>query len=363
MDGIDLALVRSNGKSGLELGPTAFHAYEAGFRRTIEQGLEDARQITAREQRPGSLGELETEITARHVAALRTFLDARKLRVSDIDVVGLHGQTVLHRPAAALTVQLGDGARLAEETGIAVVWDMRANDMAHGGQGAPLAPAYHRALARNLPAAFAERWPVAFVNIGGIANITWIDGEGTLAAFDTGPGNALIDQWVQAHGGIPFDQDGLVGAEGQVVDGLAKQMLGDPFFARQAPKSLDRGDFVLPDPEAASLEDGARTLAHVTAAAIFKAIDHLPEPPKLWILCGGGRKNTSIVEDLRALAAPAKVVAAEDAGFDGDMIEAQAWAYLAIRSLRGLKLTWPKTTGVRQAVSGGIVSRPARKAA
>ena len=363
MDGIDVALIRSNGKSQLECGPSAFVAYEAKFRRRLEKALDAAAAMKRREERPDGLAALEAEITARHVAALREFLEARHLRLSDIDVVGMHGQTVLHRPQEALTVQLGDGQRLADETGLAVVWDLRANDMAHGGQGAPLAPVYHRALARNLPAEFRAQWPVAFVNIGGIANITWIDAEGRLIAFDTGPGNALIDQWVTAHAGIPFDQDGLIAAEGEVVPALARRMLDAAYFRRNVPKSLDRGDFALPPPDAASLEDGARTFAHVTGAAIVRSCEHLPETPRLWVICGGGRKNRAIMEELyrevAALNAKAQVIAAEEAGFDGDMIEAQAWAYLAIRSLRGLKLTWPGTTGVKASVGGGVISRPA----
>lgn len=363
MDGIDVALIRSNGKSQLECGPSAFFTYEAKFRRRLEKAMDKAATIEQRDERPGKLAELEEEITERHVAALLAFLEARQLRLSDIDIVGMHGQTVLHRPQAGLTVQLGDGQRLADETGLSVVWDMRAKDMAFGGQGAPLAPVYHRALARNLPTPFDAHWPVAFVNIGGIANISWIDSDGTIMAFDTGPGNALIDQWVTAHAGIPFDQDGLIASEGQVIEPLAGQIMDSDYFRQATPKSLDRGDFALPPPDAASLEDGARTLAHVTGATIVQACEHLPTVPKLWIVCGGGRKNKAIMEELQQAATArddgAKVIVAEQAGFDGDMIEAQAWAYLAIRSLRGLNLTWPKTTGVTEAVSGGVVARPA----
>lgn len=363
MDGIDVALIRSNGKSQLECGPSAFFNYEAKFRRRLEKAMDKAAAIEQRDERPGKLAELEEEITERHVAALLAFLEARQLRLSDIDIVGMHGHTVLHRPQAGLTVQLGDGQRLADETGLSVVWDMRANDMALGGQGAPLAPVYHRALARNLPPPFNAHWPVAFVNIGGIANISWIDSNGTIMAFDTGPGNALIDQWVTAHAGIPFDQDGLIASEGQVIEPLAGQIMENDYFRQTTPKSLDRGDFVLPPPDAASLEDGARTFAHVTGATIVQACEHLPHVPKLWVVCGGGRKNKAIMEELQQAATArddgAKVVVAEQAGFDGDMIEAQAWAYLAIRSLRGLNLTWPKTTGATEAASGGIIARPA----
>lgn len=368
MDGIDIALIRTNGKSRLERGPSTLVPYKAGFRKKLVKALEEAKAIRQRDERPGKLAKLEDEIAERHVTALQEFLASRNLRLSDIDVLGMHGQTVLHRPDLGFTVQLGDGDTVASQTGIPVVHDLRANDMEHGGQGAPLAPAYHRALARNLPQEYAGKWPVAFVNIGGIANITWITEEGGMIAFDTGPGNALIDQWVEREGGVPYDQDGMISGEGKVVKKLANKLLKHPFFEAEAPKSLDRGDFRLPEPGWASLEDGARTLAHVTAAAIAKACEHLPERPRLWVICGGGRKNASIVGDLRKLIAErddpdqlSTVITAEDAGFDGDMVEAEAWAYLAVRSLRELKITWPHTTGVGKAITGGKLAIPVRE--
>ena len=203
--------------------------------------------------------------------------------------------------------------------------------------------------------------PVVFVNIGGIANITVIDRQGGLVAFDTGPGNALIDQWVAAHAGIPYDAGGAIAAEGNVLVTLARRYLDQPFFTKKAPKSLDRNDFLPPGPDEASLEDGARTLAHVTARGIWMAGDLTPERPRLWIVCGGGRHNRAIMDDLRRFAidqtahggAQYRVALAEEAGFDGDAMEAEAWAYLAIRALKGFELTWPATTGVDRPRSGG----------
>jgi anhydro-N-acetylmuramic acid kinase len=226
-------------------------------------------------------------------------------------------------------------------------------------------PVYHRALAGNLPAEYAACTPVAFVNIGGIANITWIGVGGAMIAFDTGPGNALIDQWVEAEAGIPLDQGGRIASEGGVVVAIAQRYLDESFFQKPAPKSLDRNDFPPLPAGAASLEDGARTLAFVTAAAIVRACDHLPYPPKLWVVCGGGRRNDVIMADLRELVAtrgnskpPSIAITAEDAGFDGDAMEAEAWAYLAVRAERGLPLTWPATTGVRKPVGGGRFANP-----
>jgi anhydro-N-acetylmuramic acid kinase len=245
---------------------------------------------------------------------------------------------------------------LARETGIAVVHDMRANDMRHGGQGAPLVPAYHASLAAGLPG-FAGR-PVMFVNIGGISNLTFIASTGEITAFDSGPGNTLIDQWVEREAGIPFDQGGAIASEGVVLSTLAERYLGHPFFTDTKRMSLDRNDFAPPAAGEAGLHDGARTLAHVTAAAILRSMRHLPERPDLIIVCGGGRLNRMIMADLARFAAPASVEPAEVFGFNGDSMEAEAWAYLAVRSVLGLPLTFPGTTGVREPVSGGVLSRP-----
>jgi len=362
MDGIDLAILVTNGRKKLERGPGATFPYDAAFRRRLEQALVAASGIIGRDDRPGELAELERELTLRHADAIRRFLAASRIRASEVDVVGFHGQTVLHRPEAGLTVQLGDGRLLARETGLPVVFDLRANDMAQGGQGAPLVPVYHRALAASRRKPFDGIWPVAFVNIGGIANITWVAKDDRIVAFDTGPGNALIDQWVSKKAGIPFDDGGWIASEGQVVPDLAASYLASGFFAKPAPKSLDRNDFLPPADELASLEDGARTLAHVTASAIVRSFEHLPEPPRMLVLCGGGRKNGAILSELSTLVADLERVpqlcVAEEVGFNGDTMEAEAWAYLAVRSLLGRKISWPATTGIPKAASGGVLVLP-----
>lgn len=360
MDGIDAAMLRTDGRNMVEFGPTAFFPYPSSFRREIEAGLEAAKAIVDRSDRPDDLAALEHAITERHAEAVRSLLAAAPPEWRRPDVVGFHGQTVLHRPQAGVTVQLGDGTLLARLIGIDVVHDMRADDMKAGGQGAPLVPAYHAALARSLPERFARASPAVFVNIGGISNITYV-GDGDPIAFDTGPGNALIDQWVAREGGVPFDADGAIASEGGVIRTVVERYLDNPFFARGGPKSLDRGDFTLAEAGGMGLADGARTLAAVSAAAILRAADHLPAAPKLWIVCGGGRKNPHILRDLRDQAGreDAEVILAEDAGLRGDFIEAEAWAYLAVRSLRGLPLTFPTTTGCRRATSGGLLARSA----
>ncbi|MCV9960508.1 anhydro-N-acetylmuramic acid kinase [Pararhizobium sp. BT-229] len=360
MDGIDVAMVRTDGRDRVERGPAFGVSYEAGFRNRLKQALEDAKSIDARDERPGILAEVERELTLRHARAVRTFLRKNNLQAAEIDVVGFHGQTVLHRPDRALTVQIGDGALLANETGIAVVHDMRANDMVFGGQGAPLIPAYHAALTAGLPKNIRADRPAVFVNIGGISNLTFIGTDGRIVAYDSGPGNTLIDQWVEAHAGIPYDQGGMIASEGRIVADLAERYLANPFFTATRRRSLDRNDFSPPGGSDANLEDGARTLAYVTAAAILKSSGHLPDRPGTYVVCGGGRLNRIIMRDLTELAQAedATVIAAEEAGLDGDAMEAEAWAYLAVRSMKGLPLTFPQTTGVTAPVTGGVLNRP-----
>ncbi|MBX9458827.1 MAG: anhydro-N-acetylmuramic acid kinase [Rhizobium sp.] len=356
MDGIDIALIRTDGERTVERGPSMGVAYDPAFRKVLAQALETARPIRKREERPGNLADVERELTLRHASAVIDFIRKFEIKLEDVEYVGFHGQTVLHRPMEALTIQIGDGRLLAQETGLAVVHDMRANDMAHGGQGAPLVPAYHAALAAGIPG-FAGR-PIVFVNIGGISNLTFVGSGGDVIAFDSGPGNALIDQWVESEAGVPFDAGGAIASEGSVIVPLASRYLDHPFFTAETRISLDRNDFQPPAPGEAGLHDGARTLAHVSAAAIVKSMRHLPERPDLVIVCGGGRLNRAIMADLSALADFATVVPAERFGFNGDSMEAEAWAYLAVRSARGLPLTFPGTTGVSTPLTGGMLSRP-----
>jgi anhydro-N-acetylmuramic acid kinase len=354
MDGIDAALVRTDGKAMVERGSMGFYPYDANVQDTLKQALVEAKNLTHRDERTDFLKEAETLITQLHVEAVKAFLEENKMSASGIDVLGFHGQTVLHRPDQALTVQLGDGHALTKATGIDVVYDMRAKDMQHDGQGAPLVPVYHQALAASLPDVFKEKFPVVFVNIGGISNITFIGEE--LIAFDSGPGNALIDQWVQSEARIPYDQGGMIAAEGNVSNALVTKYLENQYFEKPLPKSLDRNDFLPPKSGEITVEDGARSLAYISAAAILKSIDHLPDTPKLWIICGGGRHNPHIMSDLQKLAEEtnSQVIKAEEAGLDGDAMEAEAWGYLAIRSLEGLPLTFPKTTGCKHPVTGGV---------
>jgi anhydro-N-acetylmuramic acid kinase len=351
LDGIDVALVETNGEDVVRRGPFLSVPYDEEQRDILRQSLKDAGVMSDRQARPGILAEAEQALTRWHVDAVQSWVRKSGVSLSNIDIIGFHGQTVLHRPEKQLTVQLGDGAGLARQLGVPVAYDMRAADMAAGGQGAPLVPVYHRALAAGI----AER-PVVFVNIGGVANVTWISRNGDLLAFDTGPGNALIDDWMKQHTGAPLDEDGRMALSGHVDEAVAAQFLGDGYFERSVPKSLDRNSFASIWLDGLSAADGAATLVAVTARAILASRTHFPEVPVLWIICGGGRHNKAIMQALEALL-PC-VETAETFGFGGDAMEAEAWAYLAVRSLKGLPLSFPGTTGVPSPMTGGILVRP-----
>jgi anhydro-N-acetylmuramic acid kinase len=357
MDGIDVALVETDGEYEVQRGPSATYPYSHSWRDQLKAGLEEAAGLQARRDRPGRLRLMEQYLTDLHAEAVAHFLQDNRIAPETLDVIGFHGHTVLHRPQAGLTVQLGDGALLAKATGKDVVYDLRAADVEAGGQGAPLVPVYHRALVAKL------RRPVAVVNIGGVSNVTWVAGgklgDQSLLAFDTGPGNALIDDWMQLRSGRPLDSGGEFAAKGRVDDAALSLMLAHPYFAAPAPKSLDRNAFSLDPVASLSAEDGAATLAAFTAAAIARSRHLMPDEPKLWVVTGGGRKNKTLMSMLAAGVENA-VVPAEVVGLDGDSLEAEAWAYLAVRSLKGLPISYPGTTGVREPTKGGVLARALR---
>lgn len=351
MDGIDVALIETDGEEQIRRLSNRGVAYPADLRRRLRTALDTAQTLTDRRARPADLGDLEREITDLHAAAVLRLMGEVALQPSAIDVIGFHGQTVLHRPEARLTVQLGDGQRLAAATGIDVVYDLRAADIAAGGQGAPLVPVYHRALAAKLP----ER-PAVFLNIGGVANVTFVGRDGTLLAFDTGPGNALIDDWVRLQIGADRDTDGALAAKGYADEQALRYYLSHPFFAKLPPKSLDRNRFPLEAISHQSVADGAATLVAFTVEAIARARAFMPEEPRIWVVCGGGRRNRTLMSAL-AERVENVVVPAEAVHLEGDSIEAEAWAYLAVRSLKGEPITFPGTTGIDAPATGGVFVR------
>ncbi len=271
-------------------------------------------------------------------------------------VIGFHGQTVLHRPQRRLTVQIGDGHFLAARLGIAVVYDFRAADVGAGGEGAPLAPVYHRALVQRA----AREFPVAVLNVGGVANVTYIDGD-ELIACDTGPGNALVDDFVRERTGALLDTDGRAAAAGAVDEAALARFLAHPFFQKAPPKSLDRNDFrdwVGAACDGYSVEDGAATLTALTAASVARIVPLLPRAPKAWIVAGGGARNPTLMRMLGERLAPVKVETGHAAGWSVDSLEAQAFAYMAVRSLRDLPISFPGTTGAPRPLTGGVLVRP-----
>ena len=334
LDGIDVAVIETDGRDQVIPGPASTFPYPPQFRERLRSALGGI----------GPVADVEEELTRLHAEAVERFL--REHPSTEIDVVGFHGHTILHRPAERRTWQIGDGALLACSLGVDVVADFRSADVAAGGEGAPLAPLFHAALATALPK------PLAVLNIGGVANVTWI-GEGPdILAFDTGPGNALIDDWVRRHTGAAADFDGALARAGRVSAADVAGFLASTFFDRPPPKSLDRDEFRDALPAGLSPEDGAATLTEMTASAVAAAIRHFPALPREWLVTGGGRHNPALMEALcRLLDAPVRPV--EAVGWDGDALEAQAFAYLAVRSLEGLPLSLPSTTGVPQPIRGG----------
>jgi len=263
-----------------------------------------------------------------------------------VDLIGFHGQTISHAPAIGHTCQIGDGALLAAMTGIKVVNDFRTADVRAGGQGAPLVPVYHQALGSKLDK------PVVFLNIGGVANVTYVGKDGELIAFDTGPGNALIDDWMLRKSGHKFDAEGKIALSGKVDRVLLNKLLSHPFFSVPAPKSLDRNAFVSQAWESLSLADGTATLAAFTVHSIVESFKHFPSPPQQFIVAGGGRHNQFLMQQLQQqLKVPVSSIDA--LGLDGDAIEAEAFAYLAVRSIKGLPISFPTTTGVPEPMTGG----------
>ncbi|MFV0367016.1 MAG: anhydro-N-acetylmuramic acid kinase [Hyphomicrobiaceae bacterium] len=352
MDGIDVALIETDGDGELRRGPSFTFPYSDAFRRRLAQAAVSAKGLQDRTARPGVLRIAEQYLTDLHAEAVSQFLEDIQLSHDKIDVIGFHGHTVHHAPQTRLTVQLGDGARLARLTSIPVVYDMRAADVSAGGEGAPLAPVYHKALALKL-----GKRPAAFVNIGGVANVTYVGVEGDLVAFDTGPGNALLDDWMALHSGAAYDADGETALNGTVDEALLHEALMAPYFAAPPPKSLDRGAFSLKPFSALSLAEGAATLAALTVEGIVRGREHFPAEPEIWVVSGGGRKNRAIMTRLAERVENA-VVPIEALGLNGDSVEAEAWAYLAVRALEGLPLSYPNTTGVNMPISGGVVAHP-----
>lgn len=334
-DGVDAALLYTDGKEIAQAGPGVFVPYSDTLRQSI---------LGLMRGQGGNTEDIAYDLTDVHIEAAKLLLETHP-PAEAVRLIGFHGQTILHAPDQQVTVQIGVPTYLAHRMQIPVVSDFRSNDVRHGGQGAPLVPLYHAALAGKLAK------PVMVVNIGGVANVTWMGANGDLLAFDCGPGNALLDDWVHQHTGARYDTNGELAARGTVDKMALALFLGDDFFARPAPKSLDRNHFhpVIKG----TVENGAATLTAMTAAAIGKACDLVPQRPKQLLVAGGGSHNPTLMRMVAEYAkCPAVTVAS--VGWDADMLEAQAFAYLAARSVQELPLSLPSTTGAAQPVTGGV---------
>jgi len=291
-----------------------------------------------------------------HALAVLGLLDEAGLKPKQVKIVGMHGLTVLHRGprngVIGATLQLGDGALLARELGVDVAYDFRSADIAAGGHGSPLTPLYHAALLRysGIPA------PAAALNLGGVANVSWIGADGELIAFDTGPANGPINEWMEMWGLGAFDEGGKLAARGRVNEVLIAEALRHPYFAAPYPKSLDRYDFNAGMARGLSPEDGAATLTAFVAAAVGRGLDLLPVRPKQIVVCGGGRKNPTLMRDLNHRAA-VEAISADEVGWRGDAIEAEAFAFLAARALAEKPVSFPATTGVIAPTLGGRIAR------
>lgn len=349
MDGIDVAFIETDGMNTVKPLGADETPYSAGERKILRGAIDVAATWEPDAPEPQAVIDAEELITQLHGLAVNRFMEKHELATADVDLIGFHGQTVLHQPDRRRTVQIGQGAKLAELTGIDVVHDFRSADVAAGGQGAPFAPLYHKALAASLNATL----PIAVLNLGGVGNVTWLGEGDQILAFDTGPANGLLDDWVKEHGQGAMDLGGKIAAKGTVDKAVLSEMLDQPFFDIAPPKSLDRLDFAMTPVKDLSLEDGAATLAAFTVGCVARATEHLTMRPTQWIVCGGGRKNPTLMSMLRESLGVA-VDAAEAVGWRGDDLEAEAFAYLAVRSRLGLPLSRPETTGVPEPQKGGV---------
>jgi anhydro-N-acetylmuramic acid kinase len=362
LDGyIDTAMVRTNGLAIETLGQFLLHPYDAALRARLADSIEAARAWNFIGDEPQTIREAERDYTLAHAEAVMSVARSANMQLSDIDVVGFHGLTVLHRPArqggSGRTLQIGNGPLLAQLLGVPVAYDFRSADVAEGGEGAPLAPIYHQAMLD-----FAGRGrPVAILNLGGVANLTWLGEDGVLAAFDCGPANGPINEWIEGHDRGAYDIDGRLAAAGIVHQGLIAQWLDHPWFDQPYPKSLDRYDFNAAMARGLSLADGAATLTAFSAACVKAGMDVLPSCPKVLIVAGGGRKNPVLMAMIAAatgLQTGVTLLDADQVGLRGDAVEAEAFAHLAVRTAKGLPISFPGTTGVAAPLTGGRMAYP-----
>jgi len=353
LDGnIDVALLKTDGETIDTFGAYTLAPYPPEIRSLLEETLKQARAWNFEGPEPAIFRQAEAALTRAQSQAVKELVESHGLTMADIGIVGFHGQTVLHRAPTKErlgdTRQLGDGELMASILGTRVAYDFRSADVRAGGQGAPLAAAYHAALLRGLDTS----GDTAVLNLGGVANITWWDGTDLVIAFDTGPANAPLNDFMKARGLGDMDKNGALGASGTVDEERLAKLLEHPYLTAPYPKSLDRFDFTSAMADGLDDATGAATLSAFTASAVGKALDLLPRRPKRLIVSGGGRHNPTIMAMLEARAC-VKAVSADEFGWRGDAVEAECFAFLALRVLRGLPISFPTTTGAPKPLQGG----------
>ncbi|KZL21230.1 Anhydro-N-acetylmuramic acid kinase [Pseudovibrio axinellae] len=356
MDGnVDIAMIKTDGETIEEFGPYTLASYPPQTNQLIAEAMEAAQSWNFASKEPEIFARAEKALSESQAQAISQFLSKNRISAQTIALIGFHGQTVLHRAPKdgqkGATRQLGDGQIIADMLNIPVIYDFRTQDIEAGGQGAPLAAIYHQALLRR--AGLSDNpTDTAILNLGGVANISWWDGNNTLIAFDTGPANAPLNDWINSHNQGEMDRDGLIASRGQTDEDRLKKLLQNQYFTQSFPKSLDRNSFTKDMAKGLSLENGAATLTAFSAAAVAKGLEMLPKHPTQLVVCGGGRKNPQLLREIETRA-NTKTVQAEELGWRGDAVEAECFAFLAARCDRNLPISFPGTTGVPMAMSGG----------
>ncbi|HVN02660.1 MAG TPA: anhydro-N-acetylmuramic acid kinase [Caulobacteraceae bacterium] len=358
LDAVDMAVLETDGEEITGLGPVGEKKLDPAARALLEAAIADALKLKAGDPTPASFGPAAAAVAAEHIAAGEAFIRDNAIFPGDLDLVGLQGQTVLHAPPgpdrpAGRTIQLIDADAVAQALGVPTVYDLRSDDVAAGGQGAPLAPVYHAALVRYS----GLHTPTAVLNLGGVANLTLVRSDGALEAFDTGPANGMIDLLVQDRTDRRFDEGGALARAGQAHERVLTAYLNDPYFKIRGPKSLDRFDFSLGRVAPLSLEDAAATLVAFAAETVVRGLKTCSEIPLRLVVTGGGRHNPALMDAIKQRA-PLPVLTAEDVNWRGDSIEAEAFAFLGARSMLGLPISFPGTTGVPEPMTGGRIAMP-----
>ena len=347
LDGIDASIIKSDGEQNLEIVDNLYLKYDDQLKLKLKKIIDSGTSKDQLLKKSEEIDKLEKELTFCHANACK--LIVKKNKNIKIDLIGFHGQTILHKPQNGYSIQIGDYKLLSKITNTTIIYNFRKNDILNGGQGAPLTPIYHQLILKRIK----SKLPSALVNIGGISNITYIDKYNKVVGFDTGPGNYLINVWVKTKAKKEFDRDGLIAKSGQTDEKVLEEFLSNPYYKKKFPKSLDVKDFNLQNLNKLSLKDGCATLSMLTAKSICISLNNFKKKPNLVLFSGGGRKNKYIIDNIKKkFSGSVKLI--DEFGFNGDFIESQAFAYLAIRSYLKKFITFPGTTGVRKPCSGGL---------